>query len=111
MLVNYFCGVADKLKSLARQAQVTDPADSSHWLGRLKSLARQTQSAGPTGSRRWPVGSSHWRGRHKTLTRLAQNAPLHRASHQPYCTLCLVLQVPNMLRLVVDRDRLNLGVV
>ena len=54
MLVNYFCGVADKLKSLARQAQVTDPADSSHWLGRLKSLARQTQSAGPTGSKRWP---------------------------------------------------------
>ena len=41
MLVNYFCGVADKLKSLARQAQVTDPADSSPWLGRLKALARQ----------------------------------------------------------------------
>ena len=82
MLVNYFCGVADKLKSLARQAQVTDPADSSHWLGRLKALARQTQSG-----------------------------PLQRASRQPFCSHLLVLQVPNMLRLVVDRDRLNLGVV
>ena len=44
MLVNYFCGVADKLKSLARQAQVTDPADSSHWLGRLKALAGRLKS-------------------------------------------------------------------
>lgn len=60
MLVNYFCGVADRLKALARQAQ---------------------------------------------------SAPLHRASRQPFCTHLLVLQVPNMLRLVVDRDRLNLGVM
>lgn len=60
MLVNYFCGVADRLKALAR---------------------------------------------------LAQSTPLLRASRQPYCTHLLVLQVPNMLRLVVDRDRLNLGVV
>ena len=52
MLVNYFCGVADRLKSLARQAQVTDPADSSHWLGRLKSLARQTQGAGTASTKR-----------------------------------------------------------
>ena len=89
MLVNYFCGVADKLKSLARQAQVTDPADSSHWLGRLKALARQTQSADPADSN------------HKLL----------RASRQPFCTHLLVLQVPNILRLVVDRDRLNLGIV
>lgn len=42
---------------------------------------------------------------------LAQSAPLHRASRQLFCTHLLVLQVPNMLRLVVDRDRLNLGVV
>ena len=82
MLVNYFCGVADKLKSLARQAQVTDPAGSSCWLDRLRSLARQ-----------------------------AQNAPLHRASRQLFCTHLLVLQVPNMLWLVVDRNRLNLGVM
>lgn len=111
MLVNYFCGVADKLKSLARQAQVTDPADSSHWLGRLKALARQTQSAGPTGSKRSP-------GKLKALTRQAQSADpadsnhkLLRASRQPFCTHLLVLQVPNILRLVVDRDRLNLGIV
>lgn len=119
MLVNYFCGVADKLKSLARQAQVTDPADSSHWLGRLKPLARQAQSAGPTGSRRWPVGSKRSPGKLKALTRLAQSA--HPAgskrpapqSQPPALSFPrpLVLQVPNILRLVVDRDRLNLGVV
>ena len=60
MLVNYFCGVADRLKSLARQAQST---------------------------------------------------PLRRASRQPFCIHLLILQVPNMLRLVVYRDRLNLGVM
>ena len=67
MLVNYFCGVADRLKSLVRLAQVT----------------------GPTGS----------------------NHQLLRASRQPFCPHLLVLQVPNILRLVVDRDRLNLGVM
>ena len=43
MLVNYFCGVADKLKSLARQAQSAGSASSKRWLDRLKSLARQAQ--------------------------------------------------------------------
>lgn len=89
MLVYYFCGVD----------------------GRLKSLTRQTQVAGPTGSKRWPGRQKRSAGRHKALTRLVQNAPLHRASRQLFCTHCLVLQVPNMLWLVVDRDRLNLGVM
>ena len=89
MLVNYFCGVDDRLKSLARQTQV---------------FARQAQITGPAGTKRWP-------GRLKSLARQAQSAPLHRASRQPFCTHLLVLQVPNILWLVIERDRLNLGVV
>ena len=134
MLVNYFCRVArqaqvggpvgtsarpvgssrwpGRLKSLAQQAQSADPAGSKRWPGRLKALARQTQVARPAGSRRWP-------GRLKALTRQAQSArpadskrPATQ-SQKPdlFFPHLLVLQVPNMLRLVVDRDRLNLGVV
>lgn len=69
MLVNYFCGVA----------------------GRLKALARESQVACPTGTKRSPAPQS-----------------------QPpalFFPQLLVLQIPNILWLVVDRDRLNLGVV
>lgn len=75
MLVNYFCGVADKLKSLARQAQVAGPVGSSHLPGWLKAPAPQSQKP------------------------------------DLFFPYLLVLQVPNIFRLVVDRDRLNLGVV
>ena len=89
MLVNYFCGVADRFKALARLAQ----------------------SARLAGTKRWPG----WQAapvRYKSSARQAGSAPLHRASRRPFpFPYSLVLQVPNMLRLVVDRDRLNLGVM
>lgn len=52
------------------------------------SLARQAQITRPTSS----------------------NHQLLRASNQPF-PRPLVLQVPNILWLVIERDRLNLGVV
>ena len=78
---------------------------SKPWPGSLKSLARQAQKA--------------QLGRLKSLARQAQKAQLGRLklpaqqSQPPALSFpqLLVLQVPNMLRLVVDRDRLNLGVV
>ncbi len=80
-------------------------------------LARLAQVAGSAGTQR-TAGSSCLHGRNKARARQTQvagqqagSAPLHRASRQLFCTHLLVLQVPNMLRLVVDRDRLNLGVM
>ena len=90
MLVNYFCGVAGRLKSLARQAQVACKTGT-------KGPTRQAQNAGPAGSNR----STGW---HQSPAPQSQPPALSFPQF-------LVLQVPNILWLVVDRDRLNLGVV
>ena len=73
MLVNYFCGVDDRLKSLTRQAQVADPAGSSHWpdrlkalAGRLKSLARQAKALSQQAQVASLIDSSRWPGRLKS---------------------------------------------
>ena len=65
MLVNYFCGLADRLKSLARLAQSAGPVGSKRSPGWLKALARQAQVASLTDSKHWP-------DRLKALTRQAQ---------------------------------------